>query len=393
MSNKGQSIDDFVRRRRFGRRRFLRYASGAVAVVLLPGCRTSEERPTVTPEPEPTSTPIQVESVPGFDDPARWDGRTLTVTSWGGEYQDAQHRAFFEPFERLTGATIATSLTDLAALRSQVDTAQVTWDVCDVLTEDVLVLANLGVIVPIDYEQIDTSDLLPEAVTEHGLASSFHSTILAYREDHWEDGRVPGNWADFWDVERFPGSRGMHRNPQTTLEFALLADGVPVNDLYPLDIDRALEKLESLREHLLLWWEQGAQPTQMMASGDIDMVSVWNSRIDRLSNDESPVMIQWNEAAISGDSWVLPAGSENGDVALDFLRFASRPETGAAFASLVPFGPVNERTFDLLTSEFRERLPTSPELRPLQFFINHDWWLTNRESATERFEEWLAEVP
>jgi putative spermidine/putrescine transport system substrate-binding protein len=381
--------------RRLSRRSLLTGMVGSVAALSLAACADDEPDNTATPEPEPEPTPtaVLVEAVPGFDDPTRWEGRTLTVTSWGGEYQEAQHRAFFEPFQRLTGADVQTALTDIAVLRTQVDTGQVTWDVCDVLNEDVLFLANLNLISPIDYEEIDTEDLIPEALGEHGLASSFHSTILAYREGFWEGGIEPASWADFWDVERFPGSRGLHRNPQTTLEFALLADGVAMDELYPLDVERALASLERLREHLLLWWEQGAQPTQMMASGDIDLVSVWNSRIDRLSADGAPVVIQWNQAAISGDSWVLPNGSENLDVAMDFLRFVSRPEPGAAFSSLVPFGPINERTFDLLNDEYRERLPTSPALRPKQFFVNHDWWYTNREATVALFEEWLATIP
>jgi putative spermidine/putrescine transport system substrate-binding protein len=380
--------------RLLSRRRFLQQASLLAGGLALAGCSSSGADATATaePEPDPTSTPVLVETVSGFDDPGRWEGRTLTVTSWGGDYQHAQHQAIFEPFERLTGARIVTTTTDLAILRTQVDSGSVDWDVCDVLLEDVLPLANLGAIAAIDYDDIDSNDLLPEAMMDHALASSFYSTVLAYRADFWEGGRAPEDWSDFWDVERFPGSRGLHRDPQTTLEFALIADGVEIDDLYPLDVERALASLEHLRPHLLLWWEQGAQPSQMITSGDIDMVSVWNSRIERLSAEGAPVLIQWNQGALSGDAWVLPNGSENQDVATDFLRFASRPETGAAFSSLLPFGPVNERAFDLLDADFLQRLPTSPELRPQQFFVDQQWWFANRESVGVLFEEWLAIV-
>ena len=380
--------------RLLSRRRFLEQASLLAGGLALSGCSSSSSEATATaePEPEPSNTPVLVETVAGFDDPGRWEGRTLTVTSWGGDYQQAQHQAIFEPFERLTGVRIETTTTDLAILRSQVDSGTVVWDVCDVLIEDVLPLANLGAIAAIDFVEIETEDLIPEAMMEHALASSFYSTILAYRADFWEGGREPANWMDFWDVERFPCSRGLHRDPQTTLEFALIADGVEIDDLYPLDVERALDSLERIRPHLLLWWEQGAQPSQMITSGDIDMVSVWNSRIERLSAEGARVLIQWNQGALSGDAWVLPNGSENRDVAMDFLRFASRPEPGAAFSSLVPFGPVNERVFDLLDDEFQERLPTSPGLRSQQFHVDQEWWFANRESVGVLFEEWLALV-
>jgi len=376
---------------RISRRRLLQTATLAVASLALTACQSDDADPSPTSEPEPTATPVLVETVAGYDDPTRWEGHTLSVTSWGGEYQDAQTRALFEPFERLTGAKVDVSLTDLDALRADVEAGEVSIDVCDVLAEDVLPLANLGVIGDIDYDAIDTTDLLPEAVREHGLASSFHSTVLACRADLWEGGVLPSGWADFWDVERFPGTRGLHRDPQGTLEFALIADGVALEDLYPLDVDRAFASLDKLRESILLWWEQGAQPTQMITSGDIDMVSVWNSRIERIHSEGAAVTIQWNGGAISGDAWVIPNGAPNPELALDFLNFASRPETGAAFSSLVPFGPVNSRSFDLLPAELRASLPTSPELRPKQFVINYDWWFANREDVGIRFEEWLSE--
>ncbi len=379
--------------RRLSRRRFLQQASVLAAGLVVASCgKESVTVPTPTVLADPTPTPVLVEAVPGYDDPTRWEGQTLMVTSWGGEYQEAQGRAFFEPFERLTGASISIDPTDLTELRAQVEAGEVIWDICDIFSEDVLPLANLGLIQNIDYHGIDTTDLFPEAVTENGLSSSFYSTVMAYRADTWVDQPPPSGWRDFWDLERYPGKRGLHRDPQTTLEFALLADGVRLSDLYPLDIERAIRSLDRIRPYLLLWWEQGAQPTQMVTSGDIDMVSVWNSRIDRISTEEAPVLIQWNGGAISGDSWVIPSGAPNAEMALDFMNFVTRPEPCAAFSSLVPFGPVNRRTFDLLPEELLANLPTSPELKPQQFAVDHEWWFANREAVEMRFEEWLAEL-
>lgn len=380
-------------KRRLSRRRLLQHASLLAAGLAVASCADgSVVAPSPTVTAEPTLEPTLVEAVPGYDDPARWEGQTLNVTSWGGDYQEAQKRAFFEPFERLSGATISLDPTDVVALRNQVDAGEVTWDICDILADDVLPLANVGVIQSIDYSRIDTTDLFPEAVTEHALTSGFYSTVLAYRSGAWEGQPPPSGWVDFWDLEQYPGNRGLHRDPQTTLEFALLADGVSQADLYPLDVERALASLDRIRPALLLWWEQGAQPSQMVTSGAIDMVSVWNSRIDRISSEGAPVLIQWSGAAISSDTWVIPSGAPNAEMALDFMQFATRPETCAAFSSLVPFGPVNRRTFDLLPDELMGSLPTSPELKPQQFNVNHTWWFANREAVVVRFEEWLAEV-
>ncbi|HYI15005.1 MAG TPA: PotD/PotF family extracellular solute-binding protein, partial [Thermomicrobiales bacterium] len=128
-------------------------------------------------------------------------------------------------------------------------------------------------------------------------------------------------------------------------------------------------------------------------SGDLDMVSAWHSRIYRLHEENSAVAIQWNGGAISGDSWVIPKGAPNRDVAMDFINFATRPEVCAAFSTLVPFGPVNTNTFDLLPAEIVDRLPTAPQHRDVQFMTDFEWWFQHREAVDAEFEDWLAEHP
>jgi putative spermidine/putrescine transport system substrate-binding protein len=369
------------------RRDLLRGAALLAGIVLLPACR--DDSPAApTPTPEPPATETTVEAVEGYDNPTIWQDRVITVTSWGGEYQAAQERAIFEPFSRLTGATVNVTRTDIQRLRTQVETASVEWDLCDVLTDDVLLLANLGVLEELDYNVIDTDGFIEGGRSEHAVASSFFSTTLAYLTDRWPDQPSPTGWVDFWDLNRYPGTRGMHRSPQTTLEFALLADGVEMPDLYPLNVARALNSLERI-----LWWEQGAQPSQMMTAGDLDMVAAWHSRIDRIQQTGANVAIQWNGAALSGDSWVIPRDSPNRDVAMDLINFATRPEIGAAFASIVPFGHVNVNAIERLPPELAARIPTAPQNLDVQFMIDHNWWFNHRETAMAAFENWLAEHP
>jgi putative spermidine/putrescine transport system substrate-binding protein len=376
------------------RRRFLGLAALASGAAVLATCR--DERSTVSPTATPTSEASpepDVLSVEGYDDPTVWEGRTITVTSWGGEYQGAQERAFFEPFQRLTGARIETATTEIPALRRQVAADDTRWDVCDVLLDDVLPLANLGALELLDYNVIRTHGIFSDVRFDHGVGSSYFSTVLAYLTGRWPEQPPPGGWADFWDQARYPGTRGLHLNPQGTLEFALLSDGVSIDDLYPLDVDRALMRLTEIVPFIVLWWEQGAQPIQMLSTGDIDMVAAWNSRIERIRQEGFGVDIQWNGGALSGDAWVIPKGAPNRDVAMDFINFATRPETTAAFSTIVPFGPVNRNAFELIPPEIAVRLPSYPEHRDRQFTVNAEWWFRHREGVQQQFDDWYAQLP
>lgn len=379
---------------RMRRRSFLQLLTALAGATVI-GCRSGDDADVPTPTaPRPTAdAEAFVLAVAGYDDPEVWAGRTLVVASFEGDYRDAQARAIFEPFQRLTGAEIKVERSDTTDLRGQVEDGDSGVDVSDVLSEDVLPLANLGVLEEMNYNVINPEGLLAELRMEHGVGSSVFSTVLAYLSDTWPDRPAPGDWADFWDIDTYPGTRGLHRDPQTTLEFALLADGVAPDALYPLDIPRAFASLDRIQPALTLWWEQGAQPAQIMSSGDLDMVAAWHSRIERIRAEGTAAEISWRDGALSGDSWVIPKGSPNLDVAMDFVNFATRPEVCAAFSSIVPFGPVHDGAFALLPPETARRLPSFPANRAVQFAINFEWWFNNREAVVVEFDEWFADHP
>jgi putative spermidine/putrescine transport system substrate-binding protein len=343
--------------------------------------------------PTPTSSaPLAVTAVAGYGKPDVWKDRSLVVTSWGGVYEDAQQQAIFEPFQRLTGARIQTEATDTLELRKQVEDGDTSWDVCDVLAEDMLPLANIGVLEELDFNIIDLENVFDDVQSDYGVASSFYSTVMAYRDDSWPELPAPSSWADFWDAARYPGLRGLRRDPRTTLEFALLADGVVRDQLYPLDVERAFASLERVRPAVSLWWEQGAQPAQSLNGGGLATVSAWHNRILKIQGEGAPVNFIWNDGALGGDVWVVPKGSKNRDVAMDLINFATRPETTAAFASLAPFGPVNKKAFEYLPADVAN-IPTSPQLKAQQFTVDLEWWFKHREQVSQRFDDWFAEHP
>lgn len=394
MSNSGPTSR---RTPRFGRRLLVQGVAGFVVGGAGSACG-ADDPDTAVVEPVETETsllptPTQeaiASPVPGYLDSSRWAGRTMTIASLGGDYQDAQRAALFEPFATATGVLVQQTLVgDLADIERQVATATVTWDVVDVPTEEVIALARDDLLTPIDYQTIDRSPLFDQVVMQYAVGAAFFSTVLAYAT---EMNPAPEGWIDFWNVERFPGGRTLRGGPVGTLEFALLADGVQPESLYPLDADRAFAALDRIRPAVTQWYENTKQPVAMLAAGDATMASTFSVRVSDVEPDVRPE-IQWRGGMLAADSWVVPRGAENADIAMDFISFATRAIPCANFSRLQPFGPVNRDAFVYLRQDRLDLMPNTPARSAVQIIQNWAWWAENRDALTERFREWLLTEP
>ncbi len=380
-------------------------ATGAItAASILAGCGSADDtvEAVATIEIIPSPLPTQAPAVPtqppiaspvaGYLDPKRWTGRSITIASPDlGEYLEAMKLAFFDAFAEATGATVRHQdfgRDGVSGLIAQVEAGAPVWDVLLIPTEDVLPIAQGGYLQAIDYNVVDTAALYRELTMQHGVGARLYSTVIVYpsqRED------IPANWSDFWNLERDAGTRALRRSPVGTLEFALLADGVPMESLYPLDVARAFSSLEELRE-ATLFYEDSKQPVELVRSGQVGLASAWSVRT-ALPDVISLVQPQWNGGMISADSWVLPRAGPNTDLAMSFVNFATRAVPTANFSRLQNFGPVNKDAFALLRPDIAEGLPNYPEHLSVQFFQNWSYWAGNRELLTMQFEEWLLNPP
>jgi len=339
----------------------------------------------------PTQPPI-ASPVAGYLDPKRWAGRTLTVATAGvGDYLDALTSAFFDAFAHDTGAVVRHEQfgrDGTANLMSQVDEGEILWDVMLVPMNAVLDLSEQGYLTAIDYNVVDNSALYPQLTLQHGVGAEMYSTTMVYSVSR-EEG--PADWADFWNLQLFDGTRALRRSPVGTLEFALLADGVQIDKLYPLDTERAFASLEKIRE-ATLFYEDSKQPVELVRTGQVGLASAWTVRTT-LPDVASLVTPVWNQGMISADAWVTPRGTPNTDVAMSFINYATRAVPTANFSRLQPFGPVNQDALKLLKLELLETLPNYVENFGLQFFENLSYWRDHRDRLTAQFEDWLLNPP
>ena len=321
---------------------------------------------------------------------ARAQSKTLYVNTYGGAWDIAHEAAFFKPFTDATGIEIKTvSPYSFAKLKAQVQSGSYEWDVTATGAGQWLRAGNEGLAEPIDWNIVDKDKLYPGAVYVDTLKHSFISTNLVYRADKFPNGG-PKNWADFWDVEKFPGNRAMYSDAHSTLVFALLADGVPIDKVYPIDFDRAYKKLDEIKRHIKVWWSQGSQSQQLLRDGEVDMMGMWNARASDLKNQGTPVEIVWDGAHMTNTMWGVAKGAPNADIAWQFLQFASQAEPQAEFAKRLYYGPANPDSYALIPDEIARQLPSHPDNLARLVQADVVWEAPNLMAMNERFTQWLA---
>jgi putative spermidine/putrescine transport system substrate-binding protein len=323
---------------------------------------------------------------------ARAQTKQIVVSDPGGPYTSAYREAFYDPFEKATGikvVNVARESQPVAQFAAMVKTKNYMWDATILtLSADIPYLQANGLLEPIGLKASDYPNLMPEAVAPNWLGVDVYSTVLAYRSDKFAQ-NGPKSWADFWDVKRFPGRRALRRSPIDTLEEALLADGVPIDKLYPLDVDRAFKSLDKIKPHIALWWSSGAQAMQAIQSGDVDMISTWNGRAQAAKDAGAPVTIVWNQGLYSIEGWAIPKGTPRAEAAKQFVRFCANAKDQAVLTRTLAYGPTNKQAFETIPKERAALLPTAPaNIRDMRL-PSPQWWEANRQKVTERFNSWI----
>ena len=335
----------------------------------------------------------------------------LTVVSFGGSYAKACVEGYHKAFEEETG--IQVRLEDyngeLSQIRAQVEAGSISWDVVDMEGPNVMIACDEGLIEPIDDWNLPPG---PDGITpeddytkgtlyECAAGGVFYATVVAYHPDAFDQDAQPSKIEHFFDVENFPGRRGVHRQPQAVLEIALMGDGVPPEDVYDLletddGLRRAFASLDRIKDHIV-WWEAGAQPPQMLADREVSMTIAWNGRIFNAQMlEDQPFKILWDGRTLDSGGLVIVTDAPNHDNARKFVEFAARPEAQAGVASYIAYSPTRKSGYDMVSNHaitgkpMRPHLPTNPDHPGRSLTIDIEFWLDQRDEIVERFTSWLS---
>jgi len=334
----------------------------------------------------------------------------VTVMSWGGSYTVSQVEAYHKPFTAQTGIKVVSVDADNPAtpIKAMVEAGNVTIDVADVEYADAIRLCDEGLLEEIDPSILPpapdgtpaTEDFLPGALTDCAVASIVFSTVFAYDTTKFPEG--PTTMADFFDIEKFPGKRGMRKGAKANLEMALMADGVPADEVYAVletdeGVSRAFAMLDKIKGSTI-WWEAGAQPPQLLADGEVSMTTAYNGRIFAAQVAESkPFAIVWDGQVYEYDLFVIPKGAPNLDNALEFVKFSTDTQRLADQAKWISYGPGRKSSGSLVglyqdgKTEMGPHMPTSAENLTNALASSYEFWVDRDSELNERFNAWLAQ--
>lgn len=319
--------------------------------------------------------------------------KELVAVHWGGAGGEANRKHYFEPFTKETGIRVIEEVgPDMAKVKAQLDAGKVTWDVLiDIGGFRMFQGAQMGLLEKIDYNIVNAKDLItPYAVQPYGVGSNVGAEIIAYNTQRLGSGRHPKTWAEFWDVKGMPARRAMHVKAYGNLELALVADGIPGDKLYPLDVERAFRKLGEIKPAIGVWTQTYDQPIRLLADAEVDVTPAWNARASAGADAGAPIAIEWNQGFLYYDFYAVPRGAPNREGAMRFINFALDPVRQAAFATTYPYGPVSKRALDLMSKQALERIPTNPRHMEKMYLFDDSWWAPRLSELTERFKLWVS---
>jgi putative spermidine/putrescine transport system substrate-binding protein len=360
---------------KIGRRALLRGAGGLAALAAVPSiaaCGTGTSR---------------VSSGGG-----KGGGKTVIVRDSGGSFGAALQKAIYTPFTQETGISVKVLNLDDAPLLAQIKQGRPQCDLINNSMMSHLKYVKQDALEALDPDRVKSvkSAKIPEnQITEHAIGSSFYGQCIGYRTDAF-GGRKPESWADFWDTKAFKGGRSMVSpdGDLPELEFALLADGVPLDKLYPLDVDRAFKVLTRLRADIKKFWDSGPLPGVLLSREEVTMSTVWDGRIADLQKQGVPVARQLNGMRRQFQGYAIAKGAANVDGAYQLMDFALRAEIQASLAKAFPSNPSSPVAYAKLTEDERNALAGAPKYYDKGFDTDIDWWLKNEAAVTKRWLEW-----
>lgn len=304
---------------------------------------------------------------------------------YGGPTNESRYAAYFDSFATETGVdVISTSFEDAIAF-GMLDGGQGDYDLLQVSTDSFLAYQANILELPDD---VPRGDNLPENIRDYAVGGFTIGIAQGWLTETFSDGG-PQDWADFFDLESYPGNRAWPGSPgsyDASYELALLADGVAPHDLYPIDFDRAEAKLDTIRDELVYYTSYPEVQT-LLANGSASIAVSVTGQFTALLNQGLDVSVQWNEAFLSPNFFVVPATAPNLENAFALAAWLADPEREAIFIERTRYIPANTQTLDLISEDTADSLPDESSGA---LYFDEEWRSEHQDEFAERYTAWLS---
>lgn len=312
-----------------------------------------------------------------------------------GSSADRRKIAYQDPFTAETGIKVesVSSPSAVNQIKTMVETGNVIWD----LTHKGSYTANefCGEL----FEELEFA-ALPESVYPEGSTTPCSRPVARYGSAFAYDaevytGEVPTQIEDFFDVDKFPGKRViLGTNSRGVLEAALVADGVDPEDLFPMDIDRAIAKLDTIKDHIIFAATLPALQ-QSLVDKQATMTLALTGTLPSANDGGATMAPVWDFTAWSFDAFMVIKGSKHVAEAEQFIEFALQADRVKEYAELGGTTPVRTDV-DLSTIKYTDSQElfnpflgeVLSEDRGTLTLQDPEWWAEHGGTATEAYVAW-----
>src|SRR5262249_54428352 len=150
-------------------------------------------------------------------------------------------------------------------------------------------------------------------------------------------------------------------SPWWVLAAALIADGADPKKLFPLNIDRALKKLDPLKPSIV-WWTSGDQSMQLMRSREVAMGMIFLGRAVTLRSQGVKTRIIMANAPLDANFWAVTKDAPHPLAGMALINFFfSRPEAHVQLLKATGEATLYKPMLPLLDSDMRKIAAVDPD--------------------------------
>jgi putative spermidine/putrescine transport system substrate-binding protein len=319
--------------------------------------------------------------------------RDLTVVGFGGGFQDNARKDLFQAYAKEIGQPVKDDVWngEMAKVQSMVRTKDVAWDVVMVEAPELVRGCEDGLFDKMDWSVVTKAKFAPGGASACGAGAVGWGVALFYDQKRIAQG--PSNYAELWDVKKFPGKRLLRNGAKMTLEIALMADGVAKDDVYKVlatkaGQDRAFAALDRIKPDLM-FWKSGAQPLQLVGSGDVAYAVGYVGRTAKAATDGASYPLMWNTLLYSYDSWAVVKGAPNAAEGMKLIQYMTDPKPLTALAQDWAVSPATIAVAD--DPAIRAKNPAMVANHSSDgLFIDTEFWVEHGDDLEARFTTWAA---